>query len=181
MAEPAPPPAASPPSVRIAPSILSADFAQLGAEINRVTPEADVLHVDVMDGHFVPNLTIGPPVVRWVRHHCNLYLDCHLMMDNPGKYLGAFKEAGADSCSVHVEIGGSGELIAQMRELGPHTGLAVNPETSFAKCEPWLDQVDLLLVMTVHPGFGGQKFMAEIVPKIAQARRAIDGAGLDVE
>ena len=186
MADPAPPTATSPPatsgsSVRIAPSILSADFAQLGEEINRVAPQADVLHVDVMDGHFVPNLTIGPPVVRSLRKHSDLYLDCHLMMDNPEKYLAAFKEAGADSCSVHVEVGGTGELIAQMRELGLHAGLAVNPETPFEACEPWLGQVDLLLVMTVHPGFGGQKFMSEVVPKIAQARLAIDAAGLDVE
>jgi ribulose-phosphate 3-epimerase len=166
---------------RIAPSILSADFARLGEEITRVSPEADVLHVDVMDGHFVPNLTIGPPVVRWIRRHTDLYLDCHLMMDNPGNYLGAFREAGADGCTVHVEIGGTGELIAQMRRLGLDAGLAVNPETPFEACEPWLEQVDLLLVMTVHPGFGGQSFMEEVLPKIARARRAIDAAGLAVE
>jgi ribulose-phosphate 3-epimerase len=166
---------------RIAPSILSADFAKLGEEITRVSPEADVLHVDVMDGHFVPNLTIGPPVVRWIRRHTSLYLDCHLMMDNPGLYLGAFREAGANGCTVHVEIGGTGELIAQMRELGLDVGLAVNPETPFEACEPWLGQIDLLLVMTVHPGFGGQSFMEEVLPKIAQARSALDAAGLAVE
>jgi ribulose-phosphate 3-epimerase len=143
--------------------------------------EADVLHVDVMDGHFVPNLTIGPPVVRWVRRHCDLYLDCHLMMDNPGKFLEAFRAAGADSCTVHVEIGGTAQLIAQMRGLGLGVGLAVNPETPLDECLPWLDQVDLLLVMTVHPGFGGQSFMREMVPKIAGARRAIDVRCLQVE
>jgi ribulose-phosphate 3-epimerase len=153
----------------------------LGDEIDRVQAEADVLHVDVMDGHFVPNLTIGPPVVTWINRHCDLYLDCHLMMDNPGQYLKAFREAGADSCSVHVEIGGTAQLISQMRELGLGVGLAVNPETTFEACEPWLDQIDLLLVMTVHPGFGGQHFMAEMLPKIERARQAIDSAGLGVE
>ena len=168
------------PVVRIAPSILSADFARLGDEITSVAPEADVLHVDVMDGHFVPNLTIGPPVVRWIRRHTDLYLDCHLMMDNPGEYLESFRDAGANGCTVHVEIGGTGTLIAQMRDLGLDTGLAVNPGTPFEDCEPWLSQVDLLLVMTVHPGFGGQSFMEGVVPKIAAARKAIDKAGLPV-
>jgi ribulose-phosphate 3-epimerase len=166
--------------VRIAPSILSADFARLGDEINRVAPEADVLHVDVMDGHFVPNLTIGPPVVASIRRHCDLYFDCHLMMDNPGEYLSAFRDAGANGCSVHLEIGGTDELIAQMRELGLDVGLAVNPETPFERCEPWLDRVDLLLLMTVHPGFGGQHFKAEVVPKISLARAAIDELGAPV-
>ncbi|HTW10931.1 MAG TPA: ribulose-phosphate 3-epimerase [Acidimicrobiales bacterium] len=166
--------------VRIAPSILSADFARLGDDINRVAPEADILHVDVMDGHFVPNLTIGPPVVTWIRRHTELYLDCHLMMDNPSHYLGAFRDAGADGCTVHVEIGGTGALIEEMRRLGLDAGLAINPETPFSACQPWLDRIDLLLVMTVHPGFGGQRFMSEVVPKIALARRAIDERGLHV-
>ena len=169
------------PLVRIAPSILSADFAKLADEISRVSSEADVLHVDVMDAHFVPNLTIGPPVVTSIRRHSDLYLDCHLMMDNPGKYLGAFRDAGANGCTVHVEISQTGALIAQMRELGLDVGLAVNPETPFEACEPWLDQLDMLLIMTVHPGFGGQSFMGEVLPKIARARQAIDSAGLSVE
>src|SRR5881397_1640250 len=116
---------------KIAPSILSADFAQLADDVDRVAPEADLLHVDVMDGHFVPNLTIGPPVVEAIRRHTELFLDCHLMMDNPGQFLEAFATAGANGCSVHVEIGGTRELIAQLRDLGLEVGLVANPDTPF--------------------------------------------------
>ena len=165
---------------RIAPSILSADFACLGDAINQVAPAADTLHVDVMDAHFVPNLTIGPPVVAAIRKRTDLYLDCHLMMTNPGDYLEAFKKAGADGCTVHVEIGGTGELIEKMRGLGLDVGLAVNPETPFADAVPWLDRIDLLLLMTVHPGFGGQSFIADVMSKVKEARKLIDDGGLSV-
>jgi ribulose-phosphate 3-epimerase len=165
---------------RIAPSILSADFAALADAINVVAPAADMLHVDVMDGHFVPNLTIGPPVVKSLRKHTDLYLDCHLMMDNPGQYLEAFRTAGADGCSVHVEIGDTAELIEQMRGLGLDVGLAVNPDTPFEAFAEWLDRIDLLLLMTVFPGFGGQEFMDEVMPKVRQARDEIDRRGLRV-
>jgi ribulose-phosphate 3-epimerase len=166
--------------VRIAPSILSADFACLGDAIDKVEPAAYLLHVDVMDGHFVPNLTIGPPVVESIRRHTDLYLDCHLMMTNPGQYLEAFRNAGANGCSVHVEVGHTQRLIDQMRELGLDVGLAVNPETPFDAFAPWLDQIDLILLMTVHPGFGGQAFMADVVPKVRRTRDEIDRRGLAV-
>jgi ribulose-phosphate 3-epimerase len=165
---------------RLAPSILSADFAALARAIDEVTPEADLLHVDVMDAHFVPNLTIGPPVVKSLRKHTDLYFDCHLMMDNPGEYLAKFADAGANGCTVHIEVEGTSELIAEMRRLELDVGLAVNPETSFDAAEPFLGAVDLLLLMTVHPGFGGQTFMDEVMPKVAQARREIDRRGLRV-
>ena len=167
-------------TLRIAPSILSADFACLGDAVDAVTPSADSLHVDVMDGHFVPNLTIGPPVVASLRKHTDLYLDCHLMMTNPGDYLEAFKKSGANGCTVHVEVDGTAALVAQMRELGLDVGLAVNPETPFEAAEPWLAQIDLLLLMTVHPGFGGQRFIAEVMPKVERARSAIAAEGLSV-
>ncbi len=165
---------------RIAPSILSADFAELAASIDRVGPEADLLHVDVMDGHFVPNLTIGPPVVAAIRRHTDLYLDCHLMMTNPGEFLEAFAKAGANGVSVHVEVDGTADLFAEMRGLGLDVGLAVNPDTPFGAYEKWLPELDLVLIMTVFPGFGGQKFMAEVMPKLAATRAAIAERGLRV-
>ncbi len=165
---------------RIAPSILSADFACLGDAVDAVTPAADLLHVDVMDGHFVPNLTIGPPVVASLRRHTDLYLDCHLMMTNPGDYLEAFKKAGANGCTVHVEIDATDALVGQMRDLGLDVGLAVNPETPFEAAEPWLDKIDLVLLMTVHPGFGGQRFIADVMPKVERARELKTAGGLHV-
>jgi ribulose-phosphate 3-epimerase len=164
------------PSCRIAPSILSADFAELATAIEQVAGETDLLHVDVMDGHFVPNLTIGPPVLASIDKHTSLTLDCHLMMTNPGEYLEAFRRSGADWISVHVEIGDTAALIDEMHALGVSAGVAINPETPFEAIEPWIDRVDHVLVMTVHPGFGGQSFMREVMPKLS----AIAGAAAAV-
>jgi ribulose-phosphate 3-epimerase len=166
---------------KLAPSILSADFAYLAAEIERVTPEADLLHVDVMDGHFVPNLTIGPPVVAAVRSRTELFLDCHLMVDNPGELLSEFAEAGADRCIVHIELGDPRPLFATLRELGVGVGLTLNPETPVSDVLPYLAEIDLLLVMSVHPGWGGQAFIPESLDKVRTVRELVDEQRLPVE
>jgi ribulose-phosphate 3-epimerase/16S rRNA (cytosine(967)-C(5))-methyltransferase len=166
---------------KIAPSILSADFACLADDVGRVSEEADLLHVDVMDGHFVPNLTIGPPVVASLRARTDLFLDCHLMVDNPGVLLADFAKAGADRCIVHVELGDPRPLFAELRERGLGVGLTLNPDTPVESVLPYLADIDLLLVMSVHPGFGGQAFISAVLDKVRVARRAIDDAGLAVE
>ncbi len=163
--------------IRVAPSILSADFSRLGAEIRAVERAgADCLHVDVMDAHFVPNLTIGPPVIKKIRHVTRLPFDVHLMMTHPEDYLQDFASAGSDYLTVHVEACGRRlpAVSAAIRKLGVRPGVAVNPETPFSSVRPYLAHFDLLLLMAVHPGFGGQKFIRSVVPKIRQARQWID-------
>ena len=163
--------------VKIAPSILSADYGRLADDVARVRPVVDMLHVDVMDNHYVPNLTIGPPVVKSLRQHTDLFLDCHLMVTDPGSLLEPLAEAGADGVTIHIELGDPRPLIARMRSLGLAPALTMNPPTPFAQVEPYLELVDLLLVMSVHPGFGGQKFIHEVLPKVERARELVDGHG----
>lgn len=170
--------------LRLAPSLLSADFAELGEAIRRAeSGGADAFHLDVMDGHFVPNISFGPALVAAVRGTTRRPLDVHLMIDDPLRYVEAFHKAGGDTLVFHLEAKSDPiEVVRAVHRLGIGVGAAIRPDTPFEKLAPFADQVDQLLVMSVHPGFSGQKFLPEVLPKVRAARRRLDelGSGADV-
>jgi ribulose-phosphate 3-epimerase len=167
--------------IKIAPSLLSADFARLADELETIAG-ADILHLDVMDGHFVPNITLGPPVIKALRSRTKLPFDCHLMISEPQRYIGAFLDAGANMISVHVETEPHLQRALQMiRDGGAKAGIAINPATGAETLSTAIEFCDYVLVMTVNPGFGGQKFLEPCVPKIRLIERMIRERGLKVE
>ena len=155
-------------SIKIAPSILSADFSQLGKEIKRLEKAgADMIHVDVMDGHFVPNLTIGPPVIKALRKHSKLPFDVHLMISPVHKYIKNFADAGADIITIHPEATENlGDTIKYIKSFNKKVGLSLNPNTQIDVIKDFLNEINLVLIMSVHPGFGGQKFIPDVLKKI---------------
>jgi ribulose-phosphate 3-epimerase len=171
-------------AIKVAPSILASDYVRLAEQLADLRSDVDLLHVDLMDGHFVPNLSIGPPVVASLRKHTDLFLDCHLMVTDPGMWLEDLAKAGADLCSVHVELGDPAPLLKRIRSLGMRAGVVVDGPSPFELVEPYLDdRIDLLLVMTIKAGFGGQAFQPEQLPKVERAARIREerGASFHIE
>lgn len=170
------------PPPELAPSILAADFSKLGEEIAAVLPYAGRIHVDVMDGHFVPNLSMGPATVRGIRSVTPIPIEVHLMVSSPWSFTEAFADAGADRIVFHIEVEpDSSGLARRIRELGPTAGIAIKPATPWSAVEPFLEEVDLVIVMTVEPGFGGQRFLEEMLPKVSEAREVVRERGVDVD
>ncbi|MCI8350757.1 MAG: ribulose-phosphate 3-epimerase [Oscillospiraceae bacterium] len=169
--------------LKFSPSILASDFAHLAEEAQRMEQAgADYLHIDVMDGHFVPNITLGPPVIRSLRPCCSLPFDVHLMISHPLAYLERFAQAGADLITVHVECEDDvGETLGQIKALGCQPGLTLRPATPIEAVFPYLEQVGMVLVMTVEPGFGGQPFRPDMLPKIQTLRQRLDSLGLETD
>ena len=169
--------------IQISPSILSADFSQLGNEIKRLEEGgADMIHVDVMDGHFVPNLTIGPPVIRALKQNCSLKFDVHLMISPVHKYIEAYANAGADIITIHPEATDNlKESILKIKSLNKKVGVSLNPESKIDLIKNLLDQIDLVLIMSVNPGFGGQKFMPEVLDKIEKLKKIQNEENIDFD
>ena len=169
--------------IQISPSILSADFSQLGNEIKRLEEGgADLIHVDVMDGHFVPNLTIGPPVIKALKKNCSIKFDVHLMISPVHKYIDAYADAGADIITIHPEATDDlSASIKKIKDLGKKVGVSLNPETKVSIIKDRLEQIDLVLIMSVNPGFGGQKFMPEVLNKIKELKNIQKEKNLDFD